>query len=197
MTRNITNEDIKNATTYIPIMEKTRLINEIAPLCIASVGVTLEEEGKDGYKTPMPDAYLENSLAKQLFLRGILVGRYLGLPVDGKYPTEIEDYQIPANEYDWYENLVGQIDRFKSRTTDTELRDKAYALLADYKEFEKRLNADIHKLITVKSDFCTRFMAMVSMQTTPEAVKAAQEEMQALQSELLKFQKSKKKGKNE
>lgn len=192
MTRQITGEDIKKANTYIPIVEKTDLVGQIAARCIASVEISIEseEDGESTFKTPMPDAYVENSLMKHLFLRGILVGRYLGLQIDGKTPETVDDYQIPANEYDMYENLTGQLERFKSKATETEYRDKAYAILADYKDFEKRLNTEIHKLISVKSDICTRIMAMLAMQTTPEYIKAAKEEMDSLKKELKKIEKT-------
>lgn len=154
--------DIKDAIGYIPIMEKQKIIDDIAPKCILDLPVKADDK-------PMPSMYGEDTFMKSRYLMGILLHCYFEKDID---PVEKEKYLLAADDYDrWAKNhIFNELERMKS---DSEVRDKVFDILYDYKDFEKKLNAQIYMLLNVMNDPCTRILAMVESQSTPEAIKEA------------------------
>lgn len=157
---------IVEAVDYIPIMEKQKIADDIAAKCILELPIKANDKA-------MPAMYGEDSFKKNRFLLGILIKKYLGIDFDGAMG---EKYFLSADEYDRFGSghIMNQIERFKS---DTEIRDKCFDILFDFKDFEKKLNGEIYMLLNAMNDPCTRILAMVESQSTPEAMKEAIEQM--------------------
>lgn len=172
--------DVKEAFSYVPIMEKQKIIDDIAPKCILELPTMANDK-------PLPSMYGEDSFMKSRYLIGILLKCYFDKDID---PVEKEEYLLAADDYDrWARNhIFNELERMKS---DTEIRDKVFDILYDYKDFEKKLNAQIYMLLNVMNDPCTRILAMVENQSTPEAMKEALEQMNSAKNKLNKILKEK------
>ena len=164
----VSEEDLLRAETYLPLLTKAALAQTIAPACIQRmrIGVPIEEteagagRKEDALSIPVPDLYREDTLARTLASAFVLLYFYLKRPeITARYDPN-RGMTIGADDYDRYPNLLTQIER-------------AYALLADYKDFEKRLGAEIYSLLSAQNDVCVRLTGMMTQQTDPEMVKTA------------------------
>ena len=170
----LTIEDVLNADTYMSVTLKYALAQKLAPLCIEKVKVTYN--GIAG-EMPLPDMFREDQLKKSLFLRGVALHYYLHKTVGGKVASDLADLLCPADEYDAWGNLHNQMERMKSSAA---TRDKAYDILTDFRDFERKLNAEIFAIIQTQNDPCARIMAMMGEQTTPEALEGLKEQVEAV-----------------
>ena len=77
---------------------------------------------------------------------------------------------MSADDYDWVGGvqLINQIDRMKKQS-DT-LRDKAYDLLADYRDLEKMMNTEINANLSIMNDVVARMSMSAASAMTPESV---------------------------
>lgn len=179
----LTEEDILRANTYLPLLDKTAMAQVLAPACIQKLNLSIpvkkteaDETAKDdAFSIPIPDMYREDTLARTLTSAFVLLYFYLKRPdITSQYDPN-KGMMLSANDYDRYPNLLTQVERMKASSKDREVRDRVYALLADYKDFEKRLGAEIYSLLSVQNDICTRITQMMTMQTNPETLKSALE----------------------
>lgn len=179
----LTEEDILRATTYLPILDKAAMAQVLAQTCIQkmNLGIPVEKaeadtgEKDDAFSIPLPAMYREDTLVRTLTSTFVLLYFYLKRPdITSQYDPN-KGMMLSANDYDRYPNLLTQVERMKASSKDREVRDRAYALLADYKDFEKRLGAEIYSLLSVQNDVCTRLTQMMTMQTDPEVLKGALE----------------------
>ena len=170
----ITTEMIQNASDYMPLMQKHRLVEEIAPKCIAKVKMSyIPTAGGD--EEPMPDRYQEVPPLTNMFLMGVLAKEYLHLPFDGD-----DSLQMPANVYDMFagSHVMGQLEKLKS---DKDVGRKASNLLYDFKEFRWTLGQEIQTLIGHNNDVVWRLMDAMSESIKGvllDAAKAAEPEPQ-------------------
>lgn len=169
--------DILNARTYVPVMEKTHFVNVAAENCVEGVNVVMDNGGET---VPMPPYSRENIDKKTRYLMGALLKFYLGIEYD---PTE-DEYLLSADDYDRYaqSHIFNQLERLKSHSA--EVRNKIFDMLADLKDIERRLNAEIHTTIGAQNDVCTRLMIMIQMQTTPEVLKSSMEALNNVKGEI-------------
>lgn len=172
--KTLTIEDVSNADSYLAIGMKFTLAQKIAPLCIEKVKVKYNSAAGE---MPLPDIFREDALRKALFLRGVALHYYLHKKINGKEAETIEDLLCPANEYDAWGNLHNQMERMKSNSA---TRDKAYDILSDFRDFERRLNAEIFSIMQVQNDPCSRIMAMMNEQTTPEALESLKDQVETV-----------------
>lgn len=165
---------ISGATTYMPLLEKDKWAREAAGECINRVMVSASDNGKG---EPMPDYYILNQERKSRALYGLLANHYLGFALD-----LTEECLMAADDYDRWagSHVMNQLERMKRTAQDYSLRDKIFDLLYDYRDAERRLNTEIASILNVQNDPCTRMMAMMSMQTSPEYMAKAKEELQTL-----------------
>lgn len=177
----LSEEDILGAETYLPILNKTAIARVAAPACIQRMrlgvplgGTEADVEGKeDAFCIPVPDLYREDTLTRTLTSAFVLLYFYLKRPdITAGYDPN-RGMLLSASDYDRYPNLLTQIERMKAAAKDREVRDRAYALLADYKDFEKRLGAEIFSLLSAQNDVCVRLTNMMTQQMDPEMVKTA------------------------
>lgn len=177
----LTEEDILRADTYIPLLDKAAMAQVLAASCVQKMNLNIPVEHTEAdaadndFSIPIPALYREDTLARTLISAFVLLYFYLKRPdITSQYDPN-KGMMLAASDYDRYPNLLTQIERMKSSSRDRDVRDRAYALLADFKDFEKRLGAEIYSLLSVQNDACTRLTQMMTMQTDPEALKKALE----------------------
>ena len=133
---------------------------------------------------PIPPRWQENTLGKRLVMSYVLAGFYLHqIDVDGLYNKKNPEFSFTAKQYDTFSQLYTQLEGFK-RSQDAEAKEKAFAILADYRDFEKLLNAEVYNLLQQKNDLCARFCMMLTMQSAPESVQNAMNAYQKAKEEL-------------
>ncbi len=169
----LTEQDVLNANSYVPILAKTAFVEEVASKCFDKIRV--------GAKSPavnmdMPYLYKENSQTKSRYLMFALVKLYLRKDVD---PVKNEQFLMAADDYDRWAggHVLNQLERLKKKGT-AEVKDKVYDLLQDYRDLERRLNVEVYGLLNAMNDPVSRFALASSMQMTPEALEEQRKELE-------------------
>lgn len=157
-----------NAKSYVPLMQKEEIVSHCAERCIDRVVVNTGEK----FRGDTPPMYRENGQRKRRYLMGILVRAYLRLDLEG---CGGDRWLMSADDYDWVGGvqLINQIDRMKKQSD--ALRDKAYDLLADYRDLEKMLNTEIAANLDVMNDVVARMTMSAASAVTPESMKELSE----------------------
>ena len=126
----ITKEMMVNAKTYMPLSLKEEIAHTIAVQSIQPMK-TAEQNRPADTLISLPQMSGENLAVRA----ACLVNTFLGFYFD----IEIEQSENFYTEYDRLAgaHLLNQIERFK---TDKDVKDKAYDLLADYREFVKMVD---------------------------------------------------------
>ena len=174
----ITEEDIRNASTYVPIGEKTKFVDYLGDnRCFQVLSIMYGEEA-------MPPMYRENHELKSRYMLTALLKMYLHKDVE---TVEGDEWLMPRDEYDrWCENHVfNTIERFKSNQV---LRDKVFNLLYDYKDLEKRVNLELYGQLNVMNDVILRTVQKLGEQTTPETMKQLSDTLNMLKDAEQQFQ---------
>lgn len=164
----LTPEMMKNAQTYMPVESKMELSKLLAESCVVDLPDT-EENLPAGEILNLPHLKGEDMQIKQINLMTTLVSYYLQLDYDKEMPkAEVYDYFASAH-------LLNQIERYKS---DKDLKDIAFDLLADYKEFKKFVDTEIYNLKQTANDPFTRFLSTMAIVNAPESLRKLVEEYQ-------------------
>lgn len=165
----ITKEIMSGASTYVPLALKTSAAQEIARASIEKIEIKDAE---------VPPRYIENPMTKTRCLMGVLLCFYLHIDYG-----EEDNINVPIDIYDEYAgaHILNQIERVKS---DALLRDKAFDLLADYRDFEKRVNCEIYTVLGIRNDTVARFSALMNKAMTPEEAQKALEEIEKLKGDI-------------
>jgi len=180
----ITEEQMANVNTYVPIRAKSEWVGLVAEKCfdVMNINATLGDED-----ITMPGMYKENSETKSRYLMGVLVKLYLR----GTWETgeDEDEWLMPIDEYDKWAggHIFSQIEKFKSNQ---ELRDICFNLLNDYKDLERRLNTEIHGLLLAMNDPATRQMAAMQLSMTPEAMEKAINSLNESRDALIEYEQS-------
>lgn len=140
----LTKDMLLGARTYLPLAEKTAFVNENAPKCFDRLQISADEGA-------MPPMYMENTALKSRYLMFALVAKYFGFTLDTERENGEPSALLTEAEYDEYAggHIFSQIERFKS---DAALRDRCFDLLNDYRDLERRMNAQIAGLLAVQND---------------------------------------------
>ena len=77
-------------------------------------------------------------------------------------------------------HIFNQIDRMKGKGP--ELRDKAFDLLADYRDLEKMLKTEIYGMLQAMNDPVSRFQDLAAQSMTPEAVQKTLDDLKEARS---------------
>lgn len=155
----ISEEMLRGAATYIPLLEKQRMVEAIAPRCIAKVKLTYVPSGADESEArAAPDRHQEVKCMTSLYLMGILAHEYLHAAYDGDEPAE--DYrhlQMPANVYDRWagSHVMNQMERLKKNK---EVAETIFDILYDYKELRWMLASEIETILAHNNDPVWRLM---------------------------------------
>lgn len=162
-----------NAKSYVPLMQKEEIVSHCAERCIDRVVVNTGEK----FRGDTPPMYRENGQRKRRYLMGILARAYLRLDFEG---CGGDRWLMSADDYDWVGGvqLINQIDRMKKQSD--ALRDKAYDLLADYRDLEKMLNTEIAANLDVMNDVVARMTMNAASAVTPESMKELSEMAETL-----------------
>lgn len=164
----ITPEMLREANDTIPLMERQELLENIAADCISRVRMTFIPTGETE-EQPMPERYQEYRVNTALYLMGVLAVKYLKQSFGG----EGESLKMPLNQYDNWNasHVLSQIENFKA---DKDLRDKAFNLLTDYREFRNALYREIETVLGHHNDVVWRLVDAVNLMTK-QAVNTALE----------------------
>lgn len=180
--KEILEEDILTARSYVPLGEKVKFIDEVARRCFEKLEIRASDGGRD---ISIPPMYKENMQMKSRYMMGALVKMYLGQQFE---PIEGETWLMSQDDYDRWSggHVLNQIERMKQRGG--VLRDKAFDLLQDYRDLEKRLNTEVYGLCNVMNDPCHRLMLMIQLQSTPESMQKAVDDLKQVQKTLKQYQ---------
>ena len=166
-----TEEDIKNASEYMPLASKITLSKEIASGCI--VPMKTADQNIPGLDfLALPELYEEDLGRKSIMLLSTLLGWYfdIQMPVD-------EEGRITAEIYDRFAAgaPLNQLERFKGNAV---LRDKVFNIIADFKEFKKMVDTEIYNIKANNNDPVARFNAAVMIVSKPENITKLLKELQ-------------------
>lgn len=174
----LSEDDVKRARTYLPMLHKRALIEQLAGSCIQRVNLTVNDI------QPIPPRVQEDGFAKSLILTAVLCGFYLDIyDASSLLRKENPTFEFSMADYDNYSAVSSQLERMRKHP-DEDVRTNAQAILNDYRDFEKRLNLAIYNRMSAQNDTCARIVEMMNMQATPEVVKSALEQFKDMQAEL-------------
>lgn len=141
----ITKETILEARDYVPLTEKEDWVADVAPKCFNKLAITADGE-------PVPPMYMVSTGLKCRYLMAALAGMYFGAEYQG---DEKDPTMMSEAEYDRWasSHVLNQLERMKR---ESDVRDKCFDLLTDYKDLEKRLSSQINSLLTVQNDSVIR-----------------------------------------
>lgn len=170
--KKVTEEGLLAARDYVPLMEKAAFAAECAGRCFDRMEVRVE----GGQVLPY---FKENVERRSRYLMGGFVKLYLGADFE---PVEGETYLMSADDYDRWAggHIFNQIDRMKGKGP--ELRDKAFDLLADYRNLEKMLKTEIYGMLQAMNDPVSRFQDLAAQSMTPEAVQKTLDDLKEARS---------------
>ena len=111
----------------------------------------------------------------------VLMAAYAKLYLGEEFESEKNAWIMSTPDYDRFaaSHIMNQIERLKRY--DGEVRDKAFDVVADMRDLEKRLNTEIYGLTQVMNEPVTRIIMALQQQTTPEAVSGALNELKDAQ----------------
>lgn len=145
----ITHEMLKDANTYVPLLEKTAVAEVVAEKCVMPVHVGYKQS-EDEKSRVMPNSAQEIPYLTNLCLMGILATKYLK-----QGDAWGDDIQMPANLYDEWgaSHVMNQLERLK---TDKAVSRIVYDLLYDFKEFRWMIRKAIDARVQHQSDVVCR-----------------------------------------
>lgn len=169
----LTEEDIRNAVSYLPLAKKTAMARAYAQDCLLQFDISTGNEDIDKV---FPSRSQENPQKRMLYGMLVLLRDYL---------KKMEDEDLSTEQYDVWgaSSIFNQLDRFKS-SKDPEIRNKVYDLVDDYREFYRMLGTEINSLAEAKNDFLARFVQYVSLSQSPEALQEQLEQLEKLTHEI-------------
>lgn len=168
----ITTDMIQNANTYIPLVERQELIEQIARECVVKVRMSFVPTGETE-KKPLPDRFQENRIATCQFLMGVLAIKYLKQQTD----WDKESLKMPANIYDdWAgSHVLRQIEGMRSDKT---VQTQAADILQDFRDFRSSLYQEINVLLAHNNDIVWRLLDALNGMTAGEMTDTMKDEAQ-------------------
>lgn len=175
----ITKEQLENAKAYVPFATKVVFAKLVAQRCTEELAISANRDGEKF--VDVPNMYKENTERKTRYMMGALLKLYFEMD----FETELDDdmFLITPSDYDKYAELhvLNQIERFKH---DSELRDKCYDIIFDYKQLEKLVNSECYGLLNALNDSASRLIATIGLLGTPEEMQKAMAELTSITDEL-------------
>ena len=178
----ITEEDVLNAKTYMPIEKKAALARTYAQDCIVEVQISFDNNGS---KDALPPRWQESPMSKSLYGMMVLLTEYFNL-FTSKDETEITFTASDFNQ--WGEAAVmNQLDRLKS-SKNPAVRNKIYDILDDYREFYRMLGVEIASILAAKNDFLSRFIEYFASNVTTDLLKGTFGQLENVVKEIQEYQ---------
>ena len=150
----LTSEMMERARDYVPLAEKEAWCAENAPRVFDKLAITADGE-------TMPPMYMVNAGLKSRYLMGALTKLYFGVettqsfavtaPVKDAEGDGKDEWLMSEADYDRWagSHVFNQLERMKR---DAWHKIKAFDLLADYRDLEKRFSTQISGLLAVQND---------------------------------------------
>lgn len=191
----ITKKMMEGAKSYMPLQSKKELAEAIAQGCVRPMkrirwdGVHVSDLPDDkNDPTAFPDLVEEDLALKMCMLQNVLLSWY--------FDVEMDEGKVSYEQYDYYAggHLLNQIERFKS---DRDLKNKAFDLTEDFREFRKMVDTIIYNHKMNVNDPLKRFDAMLTVFSSPDNIKAIVAELQKAGEEVEKKVNGAKKPKGE
>ena len=182
MAKFLTEEDILKAKSYIPISDKAACARVYADKCIDKVEITI---GTGEQKDALPPLYQENPLLKSLYGMLFLLERYFGK----LEPDKNGEITFTREDYDeWGEGSVfNALERMKA-SKNIEVRNKAFDIVADYREFYRMLGTEIASILAAKNDLLSRLTMYFTAQITPDTFKELLSSLSQVQQEITEYE---------
>ena len=170
MAKQLTEEMVRNSNVYIALKLKASLAKNLANECIEKIEIPHKDE-------MLPPIYKENQEKRMLVGMIVLLREYLKV-------LDKEETRFTDIEYDEWggSGILNQLNRFKS-SKDAEIRDKAYDILDDYREFYRMLGAEINAQVTAKNDLISRIVQYMDGKMTPEYFEQSLKDLRDVQME--------------
>lgn len=163
---NITEQDILNSTSYVAIGVKEQFVRAIAYICLEPVEV---QNGDDA----LPTMFRENKKIKAQYLMGTLA-LLLQKPFASQTLASGEELGgcMVETEYDEWagSHVMNQLERLK-KCKNSEVVNKLFDLLYEYKAFEMMLTGAIRDELEVRNDIFNRAMQWFTLSAADAAVK--------------------------
>lgn len=174
----VTKEMLMNARDYLTLNEKEAIASAVAPACIKKIRDFNYEEGRyEEDKDLLPGKapiWGEDQAAKSSAFMGAVMYFYFGEAIGENLTIDRETYDKYAGSH-----VFNQIERFKA---DPATKNKAFDLLSDIRDLEKRINCATYSLLQVKNDVANRILEVLqsifaegALESVMDAVKDAQE----------------------
>lgn len=179
----LTEDMMRNAKSYLSLTAKEAIVQTVLPGCVKRIFDYDYEKNEyrsaeDDLPTTMP-MYGEDTEFKSRVVMGTVLHYYLGVDIG-------ENLSITGEQYDLYagSHVLNQIERYKATP---EFKSKAFDMLADIRDFEKRLNCAVYSLLQLKNDVGGRVLnalgAMMSQEALENVIRATNEAQQGMQAE--------------
>ena len=162
----ITKEIIEKATDYIPLAEKQAIAKVIAENSIEPIEMSVLSVQADS-TLALPQRYEENWLLKKLYLAQYFLTEYLHIESSENFSVKDYDNFFNAHPFE-------QLERLKRNK---EIADKVFDILADYGELKKLTEVEIYNAKAARNDTLERFLAGITVLSTPENLEAMVKEL--------------------
>lgn len=161
----ITEQDILNAASYITISVKEQFVRAIAFVCLEPVEVQNDDD-------VLPTMFRENKKIKAQYLMGTLA-LLLQKPFTPQKLTSGEELGgcMDEAEYDEWaaSHVMNQLERLK-KCKNSEVVNKLFDLLYEYKAIELMLTGAIRDELEVRNDIFNRAMQWFTLSAADAAV---------------------------
>ena len=185
---NITEQDILNANSAIPLAKKWFLAKYIAEFSPEKKQISVEEKGKETIS--LPDMIFRRTMMETQFKIGVFVKEYMGRDFDFVRESKTDEpipYLMAADEADAWSNFESQLDRLK-RSKKEGVADKCYDILNDYHAFVRMVSIEIEQELQVKNDLLGRtawFLSKLISTYSVEEFKKSLSELSGIAGELI------------
>lgn len=179
----ITEDMMRKAESYLSLSAKEAIVQTVLPGCVKRI-FDYDYE-KDAYQTKEDDLpttmpmYGEDTAFKSRVVLGTVLHFYLDIDIGENLSIEPDVYDLYAGSH-----VMNQIERFKANP---ELKSKSFDMLADIRDFEKRLNCAVYSLLQLKNDVGGRVLNALGVTMSQEAlenvIRATNEAQQGMQAE--------------
>ena len=198
---------ITEATDYIPFTNKMEIVNELAESCIEAVDKRLDDIATET-QLPIPQLYKERCGAKQYFIMYYFLTKYLHIEI------KADDWNDEQFDYYASSHIFNQLERFKGwsinrdclknipiespnyalkakqlRNKETEIKNKVFDILYDFKELKKMLDTEIFNLKESKNNSLDRIQNYIDLFADPQTIQKLSAELQKTISEVENTQK--------
>lgn len=185
----ITEQDILNAKSSIPLTLKWVLAKFIAEHTPEKKQIVVREDGKE--TIALPDMAQRRTMMESQFKIGVFVKEYMGREFDPVHDSKTDEaipYLMAADEADAWSNFESQLDRLK-RSKDKAVADKCYDILNDYHAFVRMVSIEIEQELQIRNDLLGRtawFLSKLISTYDPEELRKSLGELSGIAGELEK-----------